>query len=262
MDYAKSIALGGKNVYPSQCSPNSYASRGLVCPYCGEPVHLRPGTINKSHFAHFPDISTRKLEECRERQKNQGYQGLGGYGASCNNLGQRLKIFQQNFLQIILTDIEKSFNHNTNLKQLDYKIAHVKSTYYSQELELNKKFVINLLRYQTNSSLIFLSKLDYSAKFLDSNYRQYNYLISREAIEYLTRKSSLSLLNQLIDYSVYHLENNYNYNDNVSTLFKAMWSKNSPLPGFNDLVIKNIHEYFIYLIGWHWFSLIIGLKPL
>lgn len=105
MEYAISIYKPSERVYPEQCDFNSYNDLKLRCPVCGEPVRLKKGGTRKPHFAHFPGTDPKQVEECELRASI--YSKNTQINSFIEDRGQRLKIFQQHFLNLIYVGQEK-----------------------------------------------------------------------------------------------------------------------------------------------------------
>ena len=137
MDIAKAMYLGGKIIYARDKSLdyNSYRELGLRCYVCGEPVHFRKGEERKPHFAHFPGVDPKQVEVCRLRVASYGTDtGNGG-----EDKGQRLKIFQSHFSELITNTIP-------NFKQV------VQVAKESAEVSSIAAVIPDLIRYFVNNS--------------------------------------------------------------------------------------------------------------
>lgn len=190
MDTAKSIYLGGRkiNANDPQLRKYSYRELGLTCPYCGEPVYLRSGTINRSHFAHYPEIDIQKYEECLLRQKSQGnFSFSDRHWWEEKERGQRFQLFQEHFVYIIKASIP-SFN----VRGMKSDPASVRLTKMERET----------LEYAQQKSRDHVGR--YVRLFLGSGSRLEREIIV-EAFSYLLILSSKNIFQRI---SEYVLENN------------------------------------------------------
>lgn len=98
MDYAISMYQGGERVYAEDCDFNSYSEIGLLCPVCKQEVYLRKGDIRKSYFAHLHATNSRQVKQCSLRVSSD--ENATETINFIEDRGQRLKIFQQQFLSM------------------------------------------------------------------------------------------------------------------------------------------------------------------
>ncbi|AFZ26893.1 hypothetical protein Cylst_4837 [Cylindrospermum stagnale PCC 7417] len=98
MDYAISMYQGGERVYAKDCDFNSYSEIGLLCPVCKQEVYLRKGDIRKSYFAHLHATNSRQVKQCSLRVSSD--ETATETINFIEDRGQRLKIFQQQFLSM------------------------------------------------------------------------------------------------------------------------------------------------------------------
>ncbi|GAX46018.1 hypothetical protein NIES4075_70390 [Tolypothrix sp. NIES-4075] len=219
MEIAKALYLGGDVVIHAndeRLNFSSYQHLGLLCLYCGEAVFYKHGEINRSHFAHFPDIYPDKMAECLLRQSNHHYT-YSWTDLSPQGRQQRLKIFNKHFLELITWDIN-DFEDGCNwIQKVPYSI-------------LKKIYTDSVEKFRQRKGSIALSYrlLHYRTK-ISSLHRA----IAREAIDYLCLQSSHFLLIQLIDYAIYKA-----YKNNKKILF-SKHNKGDEIVEFTaDLIIE------------------------
>lgn len=251
MEQAKAMAWGGEKVDACDVTYHDYKYLGLRCCYCGEPVYLKAGFINKPHFAHFPDISPEKKEECVLRQKNIGFSIGSGYGKQgyYQNRGQRLKLFQENFIKIILRDIEEEIDFQKCMELLERKIKLVKDSYYSYELEINKENIKNIFcKTQRKISILRVAN-NKRYSYPKNKWNIRNLEIAREAVDYLGARSSSRILEDLMYYGVYNFEHETQLPDNFSNFKLLCNNRFYPVQEKNGRLIHAIHDYFVLLLG-------------
>lgn len=174
METAKSIYLGGRkiNANDPQLRKYSYRELGLTCPYCNEPVYLRAGTVNRPHFAHYPDIDIQKYEECLLRQRNQGTLSFSDrHWWEDDGRNQRFELFQEHFMYIVKASIPslnvKSMRSDpTNVVLTDLQYEALK---YAQD---NKDHIGRYVRFSLASG----SRLE-----RDIIGEAFNYLLNRSS---------------------------------------------------------------------------------
>ena len=199
MDRARAMSWGGRIVYADAVENDysSYLNLGLRCPVCGEPVHFKKGYSRKPHFAHFKGTDSRQVEVCKLR--------AGAYSNDTENIsliedrGQRLEIFQKHFLNMISIEENKivddsifkkwinlvSRSHN----QVINNITKASTEYFlTHRQPMEDKYI--LPRSEINDRQILLQQE-----------------IALEAMSYLCVKSSRSLLEYILHYSIYKLHN-------------------------------------------------------
>lgn len=193
MDVARAMALGGKPVYAKDCNFSSYLELGLCCTVCKEPVCLKSGKIRKPHFAHFNGTNPKQVEKCKLR--------VSVYGNDTENInyiddrGQRLEIFQKNFLNMIFIEGNKIVD-DSNFKNWIHSITQT----YNQAInnitkDCRKYFLMNR---ESMQDKYILPRTEIKDKQILLNQE-----IALEAMNYLCVKSSVSLLDYILHYSIY-----------------------------------------------------------
>ncbi|MBW4607489.1 MAG: hypothetical protein KME22_09760 [Hassallia sp. WJT32-NPBG1] len=197
MDIARAMALGGEIVYANDCDFSSYLKLGLRCPVCKEPVYLKDGEIRKPHFAHFKGTDHRQVEKCELRAA--AYDNNTESISSIEDREQRLEIFQTRFLNMIFIGEDKivddsKFHKWINLITLTHNqvinnITKGCTEYFLTHRQLiESKYIVP--RTQIKDRQILLQQE-----------------IALEAMSYLCVKSSCSLLEYILHYSIYKLHN-------------------------------------------------------
>ncbi|MBD2123608.1 hypothetical protein [Trichocoleus sp. FACHB-262] len=219
MEYARALALGGRIIYANQSLLKIVHTNTLKprCAFCGEPVFYKHGFKKIPHFSHYPDIPTRKLEECILRQKSDSYSYSGRYLTSYSGRGQRLKIFQKSLLDIFSEG-------NKDFKAINEKLNA--ESYYSDFGELTYAFVRDLI--SNTETCILASKIIYRDESIDRSTLREQILC--EAVDYLTVLSSRSILKSIIQYNWYILSrknSDSTYSDIIhetcQSIAKAPW---------------------------------------
>jgi len=187
MDTAESMYLGRQRIHASDPILKSHScdELGLRCAYCGEPVFHKNGAYNQAHFSHFPSIDPHKYEECLIRQRNEG-----GFSISSptwwdldRGKGQRLILFQEHFRMIVRSSQffprDIFFPFRKLKKDEEYK------SLYQLTLEILQKQKSSIFKYVRifKDTLLIIERE-----------------IICEAVDYLTRKSSESLLDEIIEW--------------------------------------------------------------
>jgi hypothetical protein len=180
MEIAKSLYLGGKLVRASDknLSYSSYRQLGLRCCFCGEPVHLRSGQMRISHFAHFPNISSSKLEECTLKRANCNNSFTSNWYDLIEGRNQRLEAFQKYFLNILEINVS-GFKCNSALS-VNFPSEIVRET-------------LNILRTRKRAILKYI-------KVVRKDFSLLQRAIVAEAFDYLTRLSSKNIFEQVLTY--------------------------------------------------------------
>lgn len=199
MDRARAIGWGGRIIYADAVENDysSYLNLGLRCPVCGEPVHFKKGYSRKPHFAHFKGTDPRQVEECKLRAA--AYGNDAGNISSIEDGGQRLEIFQKHFLKMISIEenkivddsIFKKWIHLVTLthNQVINNITKASTEYFiTHRQPMEDKYI--LPRTEIKNRQILLQQE-----------------IALEAMSYLCVKSSRSLLEYILHYSIYKLHN-------------------------------------------------------
>lgn len=188
MDIARALYQGGEIFYADNflLSYISYTALGLRCLFCGEPVFFKSGYEKKSHFSHFPNLSNRQLEECTLRQNSYGYGS--GWRSLVDGKGQRLEIFQAQFLSIVSRHI---------------------STYYVLIKQVREEIEEQLLIETTNEIYrYFCSQQRFAVQkchdFLPKDSEEYpmRLQVICEAMDYLAVLSSAAVAKELIRYGI------------------------------------------------------------
>lgn len=207
MDIARAMALG-KIVYAEDCDFSSYTKLGLLCTVCKEPVYLRAGEIRKSHFAHFKGTDPRLVEECELRVT--AYSTNTVNTSSIEDRGQRLETFQKHFLNMIYLKGNKIIDDSKFKKWIDlFKQANN---------ELINNFTKPCTEYfimhrESMQEKYILPKAEIKEKYILLDQE-----IALEAMNYLCVKSSFSLLEYILQYSMYQLH----YQTPTYTLLKQL----------------------------------------
>ncbi|AFZ27339.1 hypothetical protein Cylst_5311 [Cylindrospermum stagnale PCC 7417] len=205
MYIAIAMYLGGEIIDAHNCDYSSYDNHGLRCAVCGEPVHLKKGSIRKPHFAHFSGTDPQQVEECELRASS--YSNSSQINSFIKDRGQRLKIFQQHFLSLI------SFENDVPIANLEF------NNWINAIKRDHNQVISNIIINCTDYFLKYRYKI--AATYIESianNNNKSTFIkqeIALEAINYLCVKSSLKLLEYLFDYSIYKL-----YEDKQNRLFK------------------------------------------
>ena len=164
---------------------------------CGEPTFLKSGSRRKSHFAHFKGTAPSQVEECNFRVSVYGNSIKGGKINFVEDRGQRLEIFQKNSLDMISSSLNTiignpEFNNVTWIDPLKLNIITKACIdfFLSNKRAMAEKYGISpRTMYKTGS-------------MTESEIQKE---IALEAMDYLCKKSSRSLLEYLIHYSIYDL---------------------------------------------------------
>ncbi len=192
MEFAISMYKGGVKVYADECDSDSYDILKLRCSVCGEPVYLKEGNTRKPHFAHFHATNARQMEPCELRASSYGNSTEDSI--LIEDKGQRLEIFQNNFLNMISDGKYKIVD---DLKFNDW-ITIVKKEYYQIIDYITKScteyFLIHQKQMKEKSCVYFKNDAPLIQK-----------QIAFEAMDYLCVKSSLHLLDCLLHYNIYQL---------------------------------------------------------
>jgi hypothetical protein len=190
MDYARSLKQGGK-IY-SATNPlldhSSYTELGLRCLTCGEPVFYKRGYVKCPHFAHFPETSFQKQEECRLRQTQWGGNIAEDWRDIILGVEQRLKIFQDYFMSIFIKEIPDFRERTRSLKLLNDSGTLKEIIFEARELFRNNK--------------IELKRKIFDLVSIDNEDSPLQIQILLEIVDYLTTLSSSRLREELLEYSV------------------------------------------------------------
>ena len=192
MYYAKAMYKGGTIVCADKVNYSSYVILGLRCLECGEEVCLRRGDKRQTHFAHFKNTVN-------------DYCSLRIIGNSCHwsdltieGKGQRRKIFQQYFLNIIIKSNDRNFFEK--IKFVRYSVNIVSLNLF---LEACRDFFYNNKSNFIDKCYCFISNTD--------NENSINNIIASEAVDYLSIPSSYKLLCELFNYCIYNYCQQKNY---------------------------------------------------
>lgn len=187
------MMLGGKIVYPDECDYFSYKELLLRCPFCGQEVFLKAGACRKSHFAHFAGTDPNQVEQCELRASS--YKWSSGINSFFQDRGQRLKIFQDRFLNLI------SLENDTPVTNLEFNnwINSIKRD-YDQSID---SIIADCIHYFLKHCHKIADK--YINTTVNINIQRE---IALEAIDYLCVKSSFNLLEYLLYFSIYKLLRN------------------------------------------------------
>lgn len=193
MNVAKSLYLGGKIIYANDKRLNyySYKELGLLCPVCGEPVHFRKGECRKPYFAHFKGTDPKQVEECNLRASAYGNSTQGTKSNFIEDKGQRIEIFEKQFLNIIA---ENDSEFYIKIRAVNNRVPLIKLENTTKECR--EYLIANNERIKTKLNALYKNDLNNSST-LDKQ-------ITFEAIDYLFVESSHCLLDKLIHYSIYN----------------------------------------------------------
>ncbi|UUO14543.1 competence protein CoiA family protein [Dolichospermum heterosporum] len=224
MDIARAMYLGGTTIRASEGNYSSYDKKGLLCCFCGEPVYLKKGDIRKPHFAHFPGTDPKQVEECELRASSYG--NSSQLNSFIKDRGQRLKIFQQHFLNLISFEGDKpttnlDFNNWINSIKRDHStvidiIVNDCTDYFIRNCHQIAAKYIKQITNNDNKPILIQQE------------------IALEAISYLCVKSSCKLIKYLLHYGIYKL-----FKHEISNLFKDE-VKTQNVDNICHLVIKII----------------------
>ncbi|GEM_PF-6436959 len=222
MEEAKSMYQGGIIVSANdpELDYNSYKRQGLRCIYCGEPVALNKGLINKPYFDHFKAKSHLDYE-CPGRV---GFDNNLGYYLHYQARGQRKVLFEKYLLDII----SESYPDFTS-----------KVSWMEEHLELEELIKKISKMVKKNQGLIAKSIKNKSG--LDSKIPLINYLIAVEVLDYLCCNATDYLFNKVLMGIIY-----FQYNLNHLDLSKV---KNVNISIAEDDVSSNIQD-FLLSINW------------
>jgi len=191
------MALGGKKINADECDYFSYTKLKLRCPFCREPVHLKKGDYKKSHFAHFPGTDPKQVEECELRASDSNNYTTFN---SIINRGQRLKIFQKDFLCLFIVLQSETYSGYEQW----IKTIQNDSNLYKQLLEINNICCHNFYKQRIKLVNIYLFLIKNKNELLGIHeHTKIHQNIVLEVIDYLCIKSSNNLLEYLINYSIY-----------------------------------------------------------
>jgi hypothetical protein len=214
MESARSLALGGQVIYASEMAKRIYLDANdlmLRCPFCGEPVFFKAGLQKTPHFAHFPDLPTRQLEDCELRQYSAG--GSGFFGES-QDRGQSLERFQQRIKSIFANEY-RQFNSKVLYMQKNRKEA---IEHYSEYYLGNYLFIFDATRKMCREK--------FSGDPISILMMREKILV--EVIGYLNNKSAKEVLNSFVAFSLYqyksHPEQHEHFSDKdlLTTLCKNL----------------------------------------
>lgn len=201
MDVTKSIYLGGELIYADNPHLNysSCKDLGLCCVFCNAETHFRRGHVRIPHFAHYADIPSSVLEKCKLRQTSYSSLAKSSLRHSLTSEGkqQRLKIFQEHFLDIIASN-DFNFYEKIQIIQNRKKLE--------PDIEKITKLCAEKIVSEKKLCFKFINKHFENIK--DKEFPILKEKIVQEALDYLCILSSRTLLEQIIQYIIYQYEYN------------------------------------------------------
>lgn len=256
MEYAISMYQGGKRVYAKNCNFNSYLELGLVCPVCKQEVYLRKGDVIKPYFAHLHATNSRQVKQCSLRVSSDEYDTV--INDLIEDRGQRLKIFQQHFLNLVYSgnsQIANDVNFNNwinsrkdeNGQAINNFIIKCIEYFIKHQEKMEKKYVVESSQMKDTNTLIqqqiALEVMSYLCENAQFNYNL-RYILFYSMYQ-LYRYDSYKLIRQ--DVKKQYIDNICQYtvriimiNPWISVLKKARYSNVNKIQ--SQIVRINKHE--------------------
>ena len=193
---AKLMYLGGIVVKATdELDYADYINYGFRCIVCGEEVFLRKGSERQAHFAHHR-YSPNSSAKCSLRLTQFSTTSSPLYILNWENKNQRIKIYQENLLNIISQSYPDFYQNSDQVKNTlsESKLITQCESFHHHKDEL-------------------LQDIDVKKDYLQS-IKITQKLATKEVIDYLTLKHTLHLLKSVTAYSISQVEisnNSLNY---------------------------------------------------
>ncbi|MBH8563744.1 hypothetical protein I8748_16360 [Nostoc sp. CENA67] len=194
MDYAISMYQAGRKVYPEECNFNSYSELGLLCPECKQEVYLRKGDIRKPYFAHLHSTNSRQVKQCSLRVSSD--ENAINTNIFIEDRGQRLKLFQQQFLSMFYIGREKLVN-DVNFNYWINSIKDDNNQAFNNAIDDCLEYIIKNRQSLERKYIVSLNKIKNKQIRLQQQ-------IALEAMNYLCANAKFNFnLRYLVSYSIY-----------------------------------------------------------